>query len=188
MPRIGSCLSFVCLQLAANTLPAPRCACGNGGPFFRGCSTGHLPRTTLEPVGPMLGGCGADPFPMRIKDDWQPERDGDIQFSQSYKVSGSQLREAPIIHLCLGFVLRVRHVIHRAGRAFVSFGRDADDLRRGCCSVKLKTDQKCSMFWLATKAARASRMASRKMGRRKVRPKFLIVSLPKCLCALQRNA
>ena len=27
---------------------APRCACGNGGPFFRGCSTGHLPRTTLD--------------------------------------------------------------------------------------------------------------------------------------------
>ena len=42
MPRIGSCLS------KHPSGSAPRCACGNGGPFFRGCSTGHLPRTTLD--------------------------------------------------------------------------------------------------------------------------------------------
>ena len=29
------------------SVSALRCAYGDGGPFFRGCSTGHLPRTAL---------------------------------------------------------------------------------------------------------------------------------------------
>ena len=51
-------------------------------------------------------------------------------------------------------------------RAFVSFGRDADD-HQGC---KSKPD------------------GVKEMGRGEVQPKFLIVPFPKCLCALQRDA
>ena len=36
----------------------------NGSPMSSGCV---IPRI-LGTLGPMLGGCGADPFPMRIKD------------------------------------------------------------------------------------------------------------------------
>ena len=50
MSRIGPCLSSVCSQLAAvNTLLGrPRGVPVGTGAFFRGCSTGHLPRTALD--------------------------------------------------------------------------------------------------------------------------------------------
>ena len=42
---------FVCVLTACTcehpSVSALRCAYGDGGPFFRGCSTGHLPRTAL---------------------------------------------------------------------------------------------------------------------------------------------
>ena len=42
----------------------------NGSPVSSGCVIPLISGTFW----PMLGGCGADPFPMRIEDDWQSER------------------------------------------------------------------------------------------------------------------
>ena len=97
--------------------------------------TGQASQEALQAFWPMLDGCDADPLSNALRRRLAVGKGLRHHFSQSCKVSGSQLREAPIIHLCLGFVLRLRHVIHRAGRAFVGFGRDADDRRRGCRSV-----------------------------------------------------
>ena len=37
-------------------------------------SSGCVIPLILGTLWPMLGGCGADPFPTRIEDDWEPER------------------------------------------------------------------------------------------------------------------